>query len=297
MTDSVPVIVNALAGSGRAEKSFDQLADALRAAAVDARILLAKNGGEVVRLAKRCVAENHPVIVAAGGDGTVSGVAGAMVDSRSALGVVPLGTFNHFAKDAGIPLAIDAAARAIAANGSRSIDVAEVNGRVFLNNSSIGLYPTLVLRRREQQRRLGRSKWHASFWAAMTALEHHPTFGLEFRLDGKSTARRTSLVFIGNNRYVMDGFHIRRRERLDEGRLSIYITTRRSRGALIGLALRALLGRLRQARDFEALTATHVAIAARRPRLWVATDGEVSLMQTPLDYRIRPAALRLIVPR
>jgi diacylglycerol kinase family enzyme len=236
------------------------------------------------------------VVVGGGGDGTMNAVACACAGTRTAMGVLPLGTLNHFAKDLGIPLALDDAALTIAANHQAAIDVAEVNGRIFINNSSLGLYPELVRVRDNQRRRLGRSKWHALFWATLTVLRRHPMLDVRLAVDGETEQRRTPLVFIGNNEYEVEGFHIGRRPRLDAGKLSIYLTRRRGRRGLLGLALRALIGTLHQARDFEALTAQGVKIETRHKALPVAADGEVAVMTTPLDYRIRPKDLRVIVP-
>ena len=120
---------------------------------------------------------------------------------------------------------------------------------------------------------------------------------VRLKLDDTESVYRTTFVFIGNNEYIMEGFNIGSRERLDRGRLSLYVSHRRGRSGLITLALRALCHRLQQADDFEALTAQSIVVETRRRALHVATDGEVTTMQTPLQYRIRPRALRVLVPR
>src|ERR1700694_5966187 len=128
MTATLPVIVNAAAGKGYRTEDFDAIRDAFRAAGAQASILAASNGAEVESLARRAASEAHSAIVAAGGDGTVSTVAGAIVDSPSALGVLPLGTLNHFARDLRIPLGLEEAARNIVAGNHAMVDVGEVNG-------------------------------------------------------------------------------------------------------------------------------------------------------------------------
>lgn len=289
-----PVIVNATAGYGHSIGELDAIRSAFAAAGAEADIREARSGAEIVDLATRAVKERHPVIVAGGGDGTINAVAGVVAGSAAALGVLPLGTLNHFAKDLGIPLALEDAVRAIVANHQAEIDVGEVNGRMFLNNSSLGLYPTLVNVRENQRRRLGRSKWHALFWATLTVLRRHPMLDVRLTLDDATQDRRTPFVFVGNNVYKEEGFEVGTRERLDGGVLSIYLTRRRGRRGLLGLALRALVGLLHGTRDFEALTAQSVTVATRHKALSVSTDGEVTVMQTPLEYRIRPRALRVV---
>ena len=293
---AIPVLVNESAGGGRGAKELDAVASALRDAGLDAVVHAARAGTPMRQMAIRHAEEGASLVVAAGGDGTLSAVAGALAGTRAALGVLPLGTFNHFARDLGIPLALDEAARVIAAGHRARVDVGEVNGRVFVNNSSIGLYPTLVLHRKKQARRLGRGRWHTGLWAAMGVVGRHPMLDASLSIDGKTVRRRTPLVFIGNNDYRMSGLHVEARDRLDAGRLSVYLTLRGGRGSLAGLAWRALWGRIESASDFEALSAQHVRIATRHDRLPVATDGEVSVMDMPLEYRIRPRALEVIVP-
>jgi diacylglycerol kinase family enzyme len=235
-------------------------------------------------------------VVAAGGDGTVSAVASQLAGTSAALGVLPMGTLNHFAKDTGIPLDIDEAIAAIARGHDVRVDVGEVNGRLFINNSSLGLYPDIVLDREHQRRRLGRGKWMALLAASLHAARRYPVLTLAMDVDGQPLLRRSSFVFVGNNAYKMAGFEIGERERLDEGLLSLYVTQRTGRFGLLRLAARALFGRIEQARDFDVFTAARVEIATRKRSVRVAVDGEVLRMRTPIEYRIRPRALRVIVP-
>jgi diacylglycerol kinase family enzyme len=283
----LPVVINARAGS--ACPDAETLVALFRDAGAEARVHDSLDIGELA-------SERPAVIVAAGGDGTVNAVASAVAGTGIALGVLPVGTLNHFARDIGMPLGLDAAARVIVAGRRRAVDVGEVNGRVFVNNSSIGLYPTMVHRRDKQQRRLGRGKWQAMLWALHSVLRSHPFLDLALEIDGTAYRRRTPLVFIGNNEYRMEGFYVGLRERLDCGVLSLYLTHRGGRLGLLLLGLRALFGRLQQAKEFEAARVTRVRIESRHTRLLVATDGEVAAFDLPLEYRVRPRALQVIVP-
>jgi diacylglycerol kinase family enzyme len=226
----------------------------------------------------------------------VSAVAAALVGTPIALAVLPVGTLNHFARDIGLPPEPEAAVRVALGGRTRAVDVGEVNGRIFVNNASVGLYPAMVRRRVKQQRRLGRGKWHAMLWAMHAVLRSHPFLDLTLELDGVEQRRRTPFVFVGNNVYQMEGFLIGLRPRLDEGTLSVYLSHRRGRLGLLALALRALLGRLLQAHDFEAATVSHLRMDSRHTRLLVATDGEVAAFDLPLTFRSRPRALQVRVP-
>jgi diacylglycerol kinase family enzyme len=246
--------------------------------------------------ARAALADGSQIVVAGGGDGTVNAVASELVDSGVPFGVLPLGTLNHFARDLGIPLLLDQAIRTIAQGVRVQVDVGEVNQRIFLNNSSLGLYPDIVRDREKQQRRLGRGKWLAACWATIAALRRYPFLSVRLKLEDAEHARRTPFVFVGNNEYTMEGFSIGERLRLDGGTLSLYVAQRPGRLGLVRLAFRALLGKLAQQRDFDVLLAPAVEIETHHKRLRVAIDGEVTVMLTPLRYRIRPGALTVIAP-
>jgi diacylglycerol kinase family enzyme len=296
MSRRVSVIVNAGSGLGNDDALIERLRTLFDAAGADADIRLARGGAEIRAAVDAALARAPDVIVAGGGDGTVSSVAGALAGKPVALGVLALGTLNHFARDAGVPADLEHAVRTIVEGRQVEVDVAEVNGRIFINNSGLGLYPDIVRHRERQQRRLGRGKWPALAWATLGALRRYPFLGVRLVVDGDERVRRTPFVFIGNNEYRMDGFAIGERTDLDQGRLSLYVAQRPGRLKLLLLALRALTGRLRQARDFDALGATEIVIESRRRRLHVSADGEVTTMTPPLRYRIRPRALAVMLP-
>jgi YegS/Rv2252/BmrU family lipid kinase len=290
-------LLNAGSGTGHDDEIAVRVRELLARAGAEVDVRRIAPGASVAQAVERAKADRPDAIVAGGGDGTVGTTAAALVDTDVVLGVLPLGTLNHFAKDLGIPLALDDAARTVVEGKTTRVDVGEVNGRVFVNNSSLGLYPEIVRDRERQQRRLGRGKWPALAWATWTALRRYAFLQVTVRIDGVERSLRTPFVFIGNNEYLMEGFAIGERGgSLCDGRLSLYLVHRPGRRRLLVLALRALFGRLRQARDFEMLLATDFVIDSHHRTLRVATDGEISEMQTPLRYRIRPACLQVAVP-
>jgi diacylglycerol kinase family enzyme len=252
----------------------------------------------MVEAALAAVLQGVQTVVAGGGDGTINAVASVLVDSGATLGVLPMGTLNHFARDLGLPATLDEAIAVVAQGHATQVDVGEVNGRIFLNNSSLGLYPDIVRDRERQQRRLGRGKWVAFGWAALAALRRYPFLSIRLKVgaEQETQARRTPFVFIGNNAYTMQGFNIGERACINAGQLSLYVAQRPTRLGLLRLAFSALLGRLAQARDFDVLMERELTIESRHRRMRVATDGEVTVMTLPLHYRIRPAALKVIVP-
>lgn len=293
---AVKIIISAGAGPGDNTKAAQRLAEIFNEEQIDTDISLARSGAEVVELANNAVRESYEVIVAAGGDGTVNSVAAAVIDSDKILGVLPLGTLNHFARDLGIPFDLEEAARTIIAGHTIEVDAAEVNNRIFINNSSLGLYP-MIVREREKRERLGFRKWPAFVWATLQALRRNPFLDVRLRVNGTLLDRTTPFVFVGNNEYAMDLFNIGMRDRLDRGVLSIYITQGTSRLKLIAMAMRAVVGRLRNDKDFLALRSNEVQIHTARKRVRVAFDGEIEVMAAPLQYRVRSRALRVIVPK
>ena len=227
-----------------------------------------------------------------GGDGTINTAAAALTGTGRVLGILPLGTFNHFAKELGIPLDIEAAARVIAAGSVLERDVADVNGRVFINHSAVGLYPE-VLRHRELQQARGRSKQMGMLFACIRVLRRFPRFGLRLRVGGDVQTRRTGFVFLSNNRYIIEGYGLRDLAPAEEGRLLLVATRDKTRAGFVWLGLKSLLSRLGPG-DVDAVAFTEATIESRRPRLRVNLDGELAMLAPPLDYRVRPGALRVL---
>lgn len=295
----IAVILNARAGGGHGAELAERVTDLFRTYSIAVQITLAEDGARLADCARAAVAAGADVIVAGGGDGSVNAVASAISGSKAAFGVLPLGTLNHFAKDLNIPLVLEDAIRNIAEGQRLAIDTGEVNGVLFINNSSLGLYPDIVRDRQRQQSRLGRSKWPAFMRAVMAALHRYPFLDVRIRVGDTEHRRRTPFLFIGNNEYLTDGLRIGQRDSLTDGKLSLYVCHRTSRLGLLRLALQALFGHVRQARDFDVFDASDIEINThhhRAKRLRVATDGEVAVMQTPLRYRLHPASLHVIVP-
>jgi YegS/Rv2252/BmrU family lipid kinase len=292
----IEVIVNASSGTGVNGAMAERLNELFARDGVVAHVALALSGHEIIELARRAALGDADTVVAGGGDGTINSVTSQLLNTKKALGVLPLGTMNHFAKDLHIPLELEAAVETIIEGHVANVDLGEVNGQIFVNNSSLGLYPSIV-REREKQQRLGWGKWPAYVWAAIAVLQRYPFLNIRLDVDGKELTSRTPFVFIGNNEYQMERFNIGARSCLDAGKLSLYITNRTGRLGLIRLALRALFGGLRKEKDFIAMCSEEIWIETRHRHVRVATDGEVALMHPPLHYKARPLALSVLVPK
>jgi diacylglycerol kinase family enzyme len=291
----VRLIVNRGGGSS-GEGGGERLRELFRARGIEPDLV--EVAGEDVESVCReaSTTEAHDVVVVAGGDGTIGTAAGILADTGRPLGIVPLGTLNHFARDAGIPLDPEQAVEAICAGHRRKVDVAEVNGRVFVNNSAVGLYPEMVRFRDETQTRTGRSKRLAMLSASLRALRSFKQRRLWISAEGLEAPVRTPLLFVGNNRYQVNLLGLGRREAIDRGELCVYAVRARGRSHLIWVGIRGVFGKLDQQRDFVTAYVAEAEISANRPALVLSLDGETTTLPTPLRYRIRPSALTLIVP-
>ncbi|MEO7920159.1 MAG: diacylglycerol kinase family protein [Thermoanaerobaculia bacterium] len=295
MPKSIPVLLNECAGPGEKDRS-DEVQRAFAACGLTAEILIRAKDEDMGDLVKRAAKTPGGVVVVGGGDGSLNAAAGALAGTQTVLGILPMGTLNHFAKALGIGPSLADAASIIASGVIRSVDVGEVNGRVFINNAGLGIYPAVVRLRVGLQERLGRGKWPAFAIALWRNLRNHRLLRVRVKLHGEEHLSRTPFVFVGNNVYTMEGLDLGTRATLEGGALCLYMARRNTAWSLIRLALRALFGRLHQAEDFQMLTADSFRIETPKSHALVGLDGEVERFETPLECRIRARALRVLAP-
>jgi diacylglycerol kinase family enzyme len=291
----VAVVLNDSSGTGDCAPKAKQLEEIFAEAGRQARITVARGGQQLRGAMEQAVRDGCDLLVAGGGDGTINTAASISVDHDIPLGVLPLGTLNHFAKDLGIPLELDQAAKVALDGAACRVDVGEVNGRMFLNNSSIGVYPAVV-RLRERYQATGLGKWVAALWASLVVLRRNPFMAVRITVDHRATVRRTPFVFIGNNEYRMAGLQAASRESLVGKHLAVYVLHAERRIGLLQLGWQVLRKGVDEVKELDLLTVDEATIETRRPWLSVALDGEVVPMRSPLEYRIRPAALSVHVP-
>jgi YegS/Rv2252/BmrU family lipid kinase len=295
----VAIVLNAKAGALDREKCqerADEIVGAFRQRGIDAEAALCE-GARLTATARELARRGDlDAVVAAGGDGTVSAVAAGVVGSGAdvMLGVIPLGTLNHFSKDLGIK-DVESAIDAIAKGETRRVDVGEVNGRVFINNSSIGLYPEIVVQRDEKRHAKKIGKWHAMLRAAWLILVRFPLLHVAIALAGKVFSARTPVVFVGNNEYEINVLKLGVRKRLDGGALSVYTFKTTSRLRMLWVALKEILQRGNPP-ELEVHAVDRADIVTSKRTVKVALDGEVTRMRPPLTYRSVPGALRVFAP-
>jgi len=243
------------------------------------------------------VRQGTELIIAAGGDGTMNAVAGELSGGKARLGILPLGTLNHFARDLGIPLDLKEAAQVIADGKVCKIDLAEVNGRIFVNNASIGLYPLMVVDRDAQRERLGRSKRLAMLVASLRTMTRFHARRLILRTDGGEARVDTPLLFVGNNDYRLAFPGAGRRESLDDGQLSVMVMRSKSLPGFLAATGRALVGLSRDDDMVRIDGVRELEVGSTRSHLTLAVDGETLTLPPPLRFAVRPKALTVITPQ
>jgi diacylglycerol kinase family enzyme len=178
----------------------------------------------------------------------------------------------------------------------RAVDVAEMNDRIFINNSAIGLYSLLVTDRDSQRRRLGRPKALAMIVASIRTLVRFGHQRLTLTVNDRKAQVDTPLLFVGNNQYRTDLPAAGQRDSLEDGRLTVMVMRKKTRRGFIAASIRALLNRSRPDDMVRLDDARRLRVSSRKRMLAVSLDGEVVRAEPPLEYKIRPKALRVIAP-
>ena len=297
MQAGVEVILNAGSGASGASELRRLVSEQFAARGVEARVRLVKGGKQLAAAARGAAEGDAGCVVAAGGDGTINAVASALSGTGKSLGVLPFGTFNYFAKALRLPLDLEGAVGTIAAGHVAEVDVGEVNGRLFINNASIGLYPSIIRQREREYQRWGRRQLVAYAAVARTLFQGSPFMGVRLWTHGQELSARTPLIFVGANRYQIEEFDLPGGECIGRGELAVYVARPTGWTGLLRLAVQALLKRLHGERTLHVICAGEARVETRRGRIPVALDGEVVRLETPLLFKLRRAALKVCVPK
>jgi diacylglycerol kinase family enzyme len=292
MACAIPVLINRSGGTAAA--MGDRLASAVEeafAAAGRAIGLELLDGFEIAEAARRHA--GAPLVVVGGGDGTIAAAASALAHTPSALAALPLGTRNHFARQLGVPLDLAEAALLAVSGQRRRIDIGAAGDRIFINNASFGIYARFV-RMRDHCRG---PRWRRTIPAIWHAVRHMRAQRFSLRIDGQASELLTPLLFVGNNEYSVALGRLGQREKLDEGRLSLWAVSAQLPLQLLAFAARALVGLARPERDFEEFAAARRILIAGEGHIEGAFDGELVLLPLPLQLRSMPAALGVVTPR
>lgn len=299
-------ILNGQAGSQEQDATRHAIEDALAAAGRPGRLHVC-DPTELPRMAAACAVQAvtaGAAIVAVGGDGTINTVAQAAHTAGCAMGVIPRGTFNYFARTHGIATDTGEAMQQLLGAWPRPVQVAAVNDQVFLVNASVGLYPDLLEDRESWKARFGRSQLVALGAAAATLLRAQRRLTLQIELDGQQRSVHTLTLFAGNNRLQLEqlGAMVRPRDSdtPDNGRVTAIMLRPMGTLAMLRLMLRGAMGSLGEAEGIERFEFQRLVVqpprVMRLRRMKVAFDGEVARMKPPLEFRVLPVPLFLLKP-
>jgi len=252
-------------------------------------------GSDPETTAAAAAEDGFATLVAAGGDGTVSAVAGAAVRADRVLGIVPLGTFNYFARGLSLPEEAEAAIDLIASGPVRRVAVGTVNGEIFLNNASLGIYPAVLAQREGIYRRWGRSRL-AAHWSVLVAFARfRRPLTLRVVVDGKPIRTRTPLAFIARSAYQLSLFGLDGAEDVAQGRFALFLAPdNTSRWQMLVYAVRLWSRAMERGRDFDYVSGRVIEIETAHSRALVARDGERERMRSPFRFEMQPDALRVI---
>jgi diacylglycerol kinase family enzyme len=294
---NVTLVLNPNAGRLRGldpEKAAETVAAIFRAHGHDVKTEICAGPDAVTAIARICREGACDAIVVGGGDGTVSAAAAAAAESGIALGVLPLGTMNLFARSLGMPLEMLAAAEAIAGGTMRAVDIGEVNGRLFTHAVGLGLHPRMIRLRGRLQYGSWMGKILASIQAWWTAVRRPPRIEVEIRVDGRSFERRTSAILISNN--PLGEGHLPYADDLQQRKLGLYVATSRRWQDLVRLAARMTLGEIAANPFIESYLAEEIEIHFERSTVNASMDGEIVSFETPLRLKVRRGGLTVLVP-
>lgn len=291
------VILNGSAGTANAAGiTAEMLAELFDHAGMNA-VLDARSELPLATRIASAMESGAQTIVAAGGDGTITALAEAMVGTDKSLAILPLGTVNALAKDLHVPLDLPAAVAALATGVSRRIDVGEVNGRIFLHKVVVGLIPSLAAGREHIRGREDTTAKIGFLRYLFRRLARARRFAAVIEPSaGERRAERLQALAVACNSYDEGLGQFFSRQCLDGGELTLYILRHLTARDLLRLTAGMLLGRWQNDEALHMETINEVTITMRKPQLKVMLDGEVETLQTPLHFKIRPKALCVIVP-
>jgi diacylglycerol kinase family enzyme len=299
----IHVLLNAASGRDDAQAIYALIGQRLAASGRRYRIEMVERGHDIPQTAQRLASQataQGGVVVAAGGDGTINAVAQAAHDAGCPMGVLPQGTFNYFSRTHGIPQDTAAAVEALLRAQAQPVQVGLINQRVFLVNASLGLYPELLEERETYKQRFGRSRFVALIAAGATLLREHRQLQLRIERGGVVRSVRSATLFVGNNRLQLQQVGLPEARGIDQGRIAAVMLKPTSSWGLVRLMLRSVTGGLAAAEELESFQFQHMTVQPWLPygmrRVKVATDGEVCMMRTPLEFRVSPRPLYLLKP-
>ncbi|WP_161863030.1 diacylglycerol/lipid kinase family protein [Algicella marina] len=293
MGNKACAIINRKSGRGSDEESFAQTLKLLEDRGVEA--ILLKKPADMAKAVDEAVAKGFDPIIAAGGDGTICGVTEALRGKGPRLGVLPLGTFNYFARSLGLPEDAEKALD-VALNGADStLSFGEINGKVFLNNASIGAYAAVLEVREDIYKNWGRSRL-AAYWSVIVAMATlYRSLKMKITVDGKVHQMRSPVAFVAIRAYQLAEFDLEGVEEIEDGKMALLAARDSGRWMLLWRAMRIFFRGARKGQDYVLLSGKEIDIETSAARRF-ARDGERERMAGPYRFRLKENAIPIRVP-
>jgi diacylglycerol kinase family enzyme len=294
------VLLNSGAGTlreGDDDAVVSRIEEALTAGGHQVEVVTAPGGELQSRLDERLSRDRPDTVIVGGGDGTVSGVAAALCETGIAMGILPLGTMNLFARSVGMPLDLDEALAALTGATTRNVDLGEVNGRIFIHHVSMGLQPRLVAMREKADYGSRVGKIFATFRALLAIMRRPPRLQVRVTLEGEVLDIQTPALVVSNNMFGPN--HLPYADALDRGVLGIYICTSHHPVDVAQVTLEALLGSWHARDRVKTLSARSITVerrSRRRQRIVATVDGELVTFEGAIEMKIRPGCLTVLAP-
>ncbi|GGL55068.1 diacylglycerol/lipid kinase family protein [Wenxinia marina] len=290
----IVVIRNRMSGLGEAAR--ESLEAAIRTLGDRAEVVEVDPGDDIGAKAREAAKSGAAIVAAAGGDGTIMGVAQGLAGSSAALGVLPLGTFNFFARGLGLPEDAEEAARVLSQGRRMPMSLAAVDGQLFLNNVSMGIYPAILQEREAVYKSWGRSRL-AAYWSVVkTFLKAQAPLKVTLDVDGRQRRYVTPLIFVARSAFQLEHFNLPGKSEVERDRLAIFVGSRTGRAGLFLQAWHLLRGTMKEGRDFDLLPADRVRVDTRRRTVLVACDGEKFRLPSPVTVEMKKNVIDVVVP-
>ena len=283
-------------GSGKQDDQAETIRAALQDKVAEFALRETDRGDRLIHLARQAVADGFDIVVAAGGDGTQSAVAGALAGTGTMMGVLPGGTFNYFARDLGVGETLEEGLETLQDARPRAVDIGQIEDLVFLNNVSLGAYPHILKTREGIYKRWGRSRM-AAYWSVLVALRRlRNPMRLTAKVDGQERRFTTALVFVARSAYQLDAFGLDGADAIRAGNMAVLIAKARKPLPLLRSAFRLALGLSAKDSDFDLIVTDSLVIDTGQFRQLIAHDGEKTRMKSPFHVQVLHGALTVLVP-
>lgn len=238
--------------------------------------------------------KNHGRLIIAGGDGTISLFATLCCRQDLQVGIIPLGTFNYFAKELSIPQELEEAVTTTITGSPKKVSLGKVNQKYFINNCSLGVYTKIIENRENDKATFGRYKLVAFLSALRTILSWRRVFSITIAIDGKPIEHAATTVFIGNNTAQYKDVGLSLAKHTERDQLGIAILKKMSLLQTALFVIKSTLKLLDYDKSLIQLHAEKCSVKHRRKKSALAIDGELCTLENPLQFSVEKDGITVL---